>query len=181
MICPYLKSCPFWKYYWNLWLQRFIVKYTAARWPISEPHNSKVTVSLPRNAPEQNFESLLLFLFHLLEFQAVFLFCKILRNKNSKVCFYFCSTVRNSEHFSLPRNGSEQSSESFLFRGTAGISLEITICYFYFIFRRIIFCRNLPSLGMREGCGKEKTIFTYSSIPLMLKGKWWNHESNILK
>ncbi len=60
-----------------------------------------------------------------------FPFCKMLRNKISKVCFYFCSTVRNFEDYFLPRNGSEQNSKSFLFRGTAGIPSEITICFVY--------------------------------------------------
>jgi hypothetical protein len=41
------------------------------------------------------------------------MFREVLRNKISKVCFCFCSTVRNSEHFSLARNGSERNSESF--------------------------------------------------------------------
>ncbi len=36
----------------------------------------------------------------------------MLRNKILKVCFYVCSTVRNSEHFSLLRNDSERNSDS---------------------------------------------------------------------
>ncbi len=50
--------------------------------------------------------------------------CFLPRNaseQNSDVCFYFCSTERNSELFSLRRNGLEQNSESlllFLFHGT---------------------------------------------------------------
>ncbi len=35
--------------------------------------------------------------------------------RNSESCFYFCSTERNSELFSLPRKGLELNSESFLF------------------------------------------------------------------
>jgi hypothetical protein len=46
----------------------------------------------------------------------------MLRKQIPKVCFYFCCTERNSELFSLPRNGLERDSESlllFLFHGTA--------------------------------------------------------------
>jgi hypothetical protein len=80
-----------------------------------------------------------------------FLFRGIVLSRIPSVCFYFCSTERNSELFSLPRNGSERNSESlllfccivhnsehfsplrncsernfesFLFRGTAGIPPE---------------------------------------------------------
>ena len=80
-----------------------------------------------------------------------FLFRRMVRNGIPRVCFYICSTERNSELFSLPRNGSERNSESlllfccivhnsehfsplrncsernfesFLFRGTAGIPPE---------------------------------------------------------
>ncbi len=48
--------------------------------------------------------------------------------------------------FSVPRNGSERNSESFLFRGTAGIPPELTKCSVYSVFRGIIFCRKLPTL-----------------------------------
>jgi hypothetical protein len=76
------------------------------------------------------------------EFAGVF----VPRNRIPRVCFYFCYTERNSEHFSLPRNskslllflfhcskhfflprnGVEQNSERFLFHGTAGIRPERT-------------------------------------------------------
>jgi hypothetical protein len=58
-----------------------------------------------------------------------FLFHRMVQNGIPRVCFYFCSRVRNSEHFSLPRHGSERNSESFLFRGTAEIPLEHTILF----------------------------------------------------
>jgi hypothetical protein len=46
---------------------------------------------------------------------------QMLPNGIPRVCFYFCSTEWNSEHFSLPRNSLEQNSESlliFLLHGT---------------------------------------------------------------
>ncbi len=64
--------------------------------------------------------------------------------RNSESSFYFCSTERNSELFSLPRKGSEWNSESFLFCGTAGIPLEIPICSGYSVFRGIIFVSEIP-------------------------------------
>ncbi len=50
------------------------------------------------------------------------------------VCFYFCSTERNSKFFSLPRKDSERNCKSFLFRGTAGIPSKITMCSVYSVF-----------------------------------------------
>ncbi len=50
-----------------------------------------------------------------------FLFRGMVQNRNPIVCFYFCTTERNSELFFLPRKGSEGNSESmplFLFHGT---------------------------------------------------------------
>jgi hypothetical protein len=117
--------------------------------------------SLPRNGSERSSESLLLFLFHGTElrvvfssaewfgsefreflfqgteFRVVFSTAEGSRNGVMRVCFYFYSTERNSELFSLPRKGSERNSESFLFGGTAGIRSEITICSVYYFFRGI--------------------------------------------
>jgi hypothetical protein len=64
--------------------------------------------------------------------------------RNSESSFYFCSTERNSELFSLPRKGSEWNSESFLLCGTAGIPSEIPICSGYSVFRGIIFLSEIP-------------------------------------
>jgi hypothetical protein len=70
-----------------------------------------------------------------------------------RVCFYFCSTEQNSELFSLPGKGLERNSESFLFRGTAGIPSEITFSSVYSVFRGIIFCRRFTTLIIVEfGC-----------------------------
>jgi hypothetical protein len=43
-----------------------------------------------------------------------FLFRGMVRNGIPRVCFYFCYAERNSEHFALPRNGSELNAESLL-------------------------------------------------------------------
>ncbi len=101
------------------------------------------------------------------EFASIF----VARNGIPRVYFYFCCTEQNSKLFSLPENGSEQiprvcfnlcpternfelfslrksserNSESFLFRWTARIPSEITICSVYSVFRGIIFfCNSQP-------------------------------------
>ena len=107
-----------------------------------------------------------------------FLFRGRVRNGIPRVCFYFCSTERNSKLFSLPRKDSELNSASmllflfhgsefrvafssaegfgtefreFLFRGTAGIPSEITICSVNSVFRGIIFLSEIPN-PMYGGC-----------------------------
>ncbi len=94
------------------------------------------------------------------------------RNSGNVHLQYFGSTERNSEIYSLPQKGSEQnygilllflfhgtefrvifsSAEGFgtefrdfLFRGTAGIPSEITICSVYSVFRGIIFLSEIPN------------------------------------
>jgi hypothetical protein len=94
------------------------------------------------------------------------------RNSENVHLQYFGSTERNSEMYSLPQKGSEQnygilflflyhgtefrvifsSAEGFgtefrdfLFRGTAGIPWEITICSVYSGFRGIIFLSEIPN------------------------------------
>jgi hypothetical protein len=98
-----------------------------------------------------------------------FLFRGMVRNRIPIVSFYCCSTERNSELISLPRNGSERNSESlllllfhgtefraffssseinsesFLFRGIAGIPPEQTKCSVLFVFRGIIFLSEIAN------------------------------------
>jgi hypothetical protein len=105
---------------------------------------------------------------------------RMIRNIIPCFCFYFCSTERNSELFSLPRNGSERNSkslllfcpmvqkipstfllclrkwnsESFQFRETAGNPPEQTNCSIYSVFREIIFLLPIsnPTIAVgREG------------------------------
>ncbi len=54
----------------------------------------------------------------------------MLWNEIPKVCFYFHSTERNSEHCYTMRNGSEQNSESFLFRGMVQNGIP-RVCFYY--------------------------------------------------
>jgi hypothetical protein len=80
-----------------------------------------------------------------------FFFRGIVQNGIPRVFFYLCSMLQNSEHFSPLRNGSEQNSESFLFRGTHGTLPEQTNCSVYSVFRRIIFLSEIanPNCNLR--------------------------------
>ncbi len=73
--------------------------------------------SLPQKSSEQNYGSLLLFLFHGTEFRVI-----------------FSST-----------EGFETEFRDFLFRRTTGIPSEITICYVYSVFRGIFFLSEIPN------------------------------------
>ncbi len=127
--------------------------------------------SLLRNGLERNSKNLLLFLFHGTEFRVVFSSAEVFRRefrectfivvpqngipscffsaegfgREFQDCFYFCSTERNSELFSLPQKGLELNSENFLFRRTAGIRSEITIDSLYSVFHGIIFLSEIPN------------------------------------
>jgi hypothetical protein len=74
-----------------------------------------------------------------------FLFRGRVRNGIPRVCFYFCSMERYSELFSLLWKGSEWNSERFLFCGTAETPSEITVCFVYSVFSRIIFLSEIPN------------------------------------
>ena len=106
------------------------------------------------------------------------LFRGMVRNGIPRICFYFSSTERNSDLFSLPQKGSEQNYGSlflflvhgtefrgvfssaegfgtefrdFLFRGIAGIPSEITLCSVYSVFRGIIFLSEIPNPRSNKG------------------------------
>ncbi len=76
---------------------------------------------------------------------SIFLFHGTVRNRIPRNCFFFRCTAQNFEHFSLPRNGLERNSETYLFHGTARIPPEQTNCSVYSVFLWI-FCRTLPTL-----------------------------------
>ncbi len=82
----------------------------------STERNSELC-SLPQKGSEQNYGSLLLFLFHGTEFRVVF------------------SSVE----------GFETEFRDFLFSGRTGIPSEITICSVFSVFRGIIFLSEIPN------------------------------------
>jgi hypothetical protein len=87
-----------------------------------------------------------------------FLFREMVWNRIPSVFFYFCSTARNSELFSLLWNGSERNSESFLFRGTARIPPEPSNCSVNSVFRGKMFLLEIanPRAGSKMIVSSEK-------------------------
>ncbi len=144
--------------------------------------------SLPLKTSEGNFESLLLFWFTERN-SSCFLFRWKVWKGIPRVCFYFCSTERNSELFSLLQKGSERNSESFMFRETAGIPSEITICSVCSVFSaELYFVGNSqpyfwPIQALK---GKKEKIGNFSfhlAHHLARKTKFssfstWDHEMN---
>jgi hypothetical protein len=88
---------------------------------------------------------------------------------NSESFFYFCSMEQNSEFFSPPQKGSEWNSESFLFRGTAGIPLEIPICSGYSVFHGIILCRKFPTIVLSPCLDQLDPFFIERGLPAELE------------
>ena len=72
--------------------------------------------------------------------------------------FVICFTERDFELFSLLWNGSERNSESFLFRGTAGIPPEPSNCSVYSVFRGKMFLSEIanPRAGSKMIVSSEK-------------------------
>jgi hypothetical protein len=137
------------------------------------------------------FRQFALYFFHGTEFRVVFSSAEGFGREFWEYSSIFVSTERNSELFSLPLKCSKGNSESlllflfngtefqvvfssaegfgtkfrgFLFRRTAGIPSEITICSFYSVFRGIIFLSEIPnpnwplsSTAMKEVQGPDTT------------------------
>jgi hypothetical protein len=78
----------------------------------TEQERNSELFSLAWDGSEKNSESLPVF-FSRNGIPSYFLFHGIVRKGILRVCLYFCATVWNSEHFSLPWNASERNSESF--------------------------------------------------------------------
>ncbi len=67
-----------------------------------------------------------------------------------KVCFFYCSTERNSEC----------RSETFLFGGIARIPSEKTICFVFSVFRGIIFSRKFSTLLTSVAFTRKPILFS---------------------
>ena len=72
-------------------------------------------------------------------------FSRRVRNRIMGVCFYFCSSERNSEVIFSSAEGFGTEFRDFLFRGTTGIPSEITSCSVNSVFRGIIFLSEIPN------------------------------------
>jgi hypothetical protein len=85
--------------------------------------------------------------------------------QNSKCFFYFCSTEWNSELFSLPRNGSERNSESLLLFCSIAHNSE------HFSTLRNCSERNFESLLFRGTAGippEQTNCFVYSVFRVII-------------
>jgi hypothetical protein len=126
-----------------------------------------------------------------------FLFRGMVRNGIPRVYFYFCYTEQNSEGIFLFRgmvkNGIEFASifvqlyraffsskewfgtefRNFLFCGTAEIPPEQNICFVYFVFRGIIFCRKL--LSLRRSCSWHVALRLYRQNKSVVTGSKYIH------
>jgi hypothetical protein len=130
------------------------------------------TQFLIKNSPSLSSCNLPRFVLHGTEFRVVFSSAVWFGTEFREFSTISISTEQNSELFSLPRKGSERNSASmlhflihgtefrvvfsstegfgtefreFLFRGTAGIPSEITICSVNSVFRGIIFLSEIPN------------------------------------
>jgi hypothetical protein len=82
----------------------------------------------PRYASERNSESLLLFLFHRTEFRVGFSSAEWFGTEFRDFASILVPWYRIPSFLQPLWNNSERNSESFLFRGTAGIPPEQTNC-----------------------------------------------------
>jgi hypothetical protein len=77
--------------------------------------------------------------------QSCLLFCGRVRNGISRDCFKFCFLERNSELLFLPRKGSEQNSESFLFHWIIWNVVGNNPLFRLFRFRGILLLLEIPN------------------------------------
>ncbi len=155
MICPYLRSRLFRHYFWNLGCRvLFWVVFSSAEWFRTEFREFDSIIFLRNGIPScfrfcwgfgREFWECAFIFVPRNGIWGCFLFRLSVQMGIPRVCFYFNSTERNSELFSLPQKGSERNSERFLFRGIAGIPSEITIYSIYSVFRGIIFSSDIPN------------------------------------
>jgi hypothetical protein len=136
-------------------------------------------------ASEKNSESLLLFLLHGTEFPVVFfsaewfgtefqvfasivvprkgipscfLFRGKVQNRITRVCFYFCSLVQNSEHFSPLQNGSERNSEFSVPRNSRNSARTNQLLHLFRLHGIIFFCQKWPTLPL---CPTESNVHDF--------------------
>jgi hypothetical protein len=101
--------------------------------------------SLPLKGSEGNSEILLLFLFHGTEFRVVFSSAEGVRKGIMRVYFFFLVLGTEFRVVFSSTEGFGTEFREFLFRGTAGIPSEITICSVCSVFRGIIFLSVIPN------------------------------------
>ncbi len=158
MISPYLKSRLFWHYYWNFGLPSFVLSRflfrgmvrkgipTVCFYIFSTEQNSEL-FSLTLKDSEGNSESMLLFLYPRKGIPSCFLFRWSVLKGIPRVRFYFCSTERNSELFSLLRKGSERNSEVFCSVEQLEFRRKYPFVPSIPSSAELFFCRKFPTLS----------------------------------
>ncbi len=148
-----MKSSFFWHYFWNFWLPRFVRNgiLRVCFYFGSTERNSELG-SLPQRGLEQNYGSLLIFLFHGTEF----------------LVFFFSAEGFGTEFrgISVPRNNWN--------------SVGITIFSVYSVFRGIIFLseNSEPYLG-NYFSNLFHTVLVVPLIYYCIGGSWdWTQDSS---
>ena len=132
MICPYLKSCLFSHYFWNFSAAAFWESDSKQKFPI--PGNRVETVFIYCKMLWNKIlkKSLLLFLFHGTGFRVVFSSAKWFGIEFLEFASIIVPWNIIPSIFIFPGMiYVERNSKSFLFRGTAAIPSEQTICFVY--------------------------------------------------
>ncbi len=128
MICLYFKSPLFWHYFWNFGLPRLVLSsFFSAEWFGTE-FRDFASIFVPRNG-----------------ISSCFLFRWGVRKGIPRDCFYFLFNGTEFRILFSSAEGFGTEFRDFLFRGTAGIPSEITICSVYSVFRGIIFLSEIPN------------------------------------
>ncbi len=127
----------------KFWAAAFCVEQVSL--PRNGSEQNSELFSLPRKDSEGNSESMLLFLFPrngIPSFFSLPLKCSE-GNSESLLLFLFNGTEFRVVFSSVEGFGMEF--RGFLFRGTAGILSEITLCSVYSVFHGIIFLSEIPN------------------------------------
>ena len=128
MICLYFKSPLFWHYFWNFGLPCLVLSsFFSAEWFGTE-FREFASIFVPRNG-----------------IPSPFLFRWSVRKGIPRDCFYFLFNGTEFRVLFSSAEGFGTEFRDFLFRGTAGIPSEITLCSVYSVFRGIIFLSEIPN------------------------------------
>ncbi len=127
-----------------------LLSYDAFFWAMLHPTELRLTQKWatwhPRNILSPALpDSLILTTKFIRVIPRYFLFRGRVRNEITRVCSYFCSRNGIPRSFLFRGRVRNRNSESFLFRGAAGIPSEIIIISVYSVFRWINFLSEIPN------------------------------------
>ncbi len=157
MICLYIKCRISWNYCWNIWLPHFVLSWFLFHGMV---RNGILRVYFYFLLHEKEFRvvfsSAEWFGMEFWEFASILvlrngipscvLFPRRVWNRTKGVCFYFCSTKRNSVLFSLLRKGSERNIEIFCLRNNRNSVRNNHLFRLFRLLRNYFFLRKFPTL-----------------------------------